>query len=65
MNTHSSMKTNEQIPTPPCRCQCCGAPASTNAASDGRSHQVPAYSGHEVNWRDGLRPFLGFYVFKE
>jgi hypothetical protein len=39
-------------------------PAPTNAASDGSSNQVPAYSHRAVDWHDGLRPFLGFYVFK-
>jgi hypothetical protein len=59
------MKTNE--PTQSCQCagQCCGTSKKNNLADVGnQSGQIRAGFGNALNWTDGMRPFLGFYVFK-
>ena len=54
------MKTN--CPTQPRPGQCCGArPKPAAADGGGGPTREPRRA---VEWTDGLRPFLGFYVFK-
>jgi hypothetical protein len=59
------MKTNEQTQSCQCAGQCCGTCTTNNIAGTGnRSGQIPTRLGNALNWTDGMRPFLGFYVFK-
>ena len=63
--TNPSMKTNEQTQLRSCCCPCCGLDTNNHDAGGGsQSGRFPAPGGHQVDWTDSLRPFLGFYVFK-
>jgi hypothetical protein len=57
------MKTTEQTRPHQCRCQCCGTNTKINPDGD-RFDRIPAGFRQQLNWTDGMRPFLGFYVFK-
>ena len=59
------MKTNEQNQSCQCAAKCCG-PGKKNNLADARNQSglIRASFGNALNWTDGMRPFLGFYVFK-
>jgi hypothetical protein len=59
------MNTNEQIQSCQCASQCCATSQQKNPTNTGNQPGlIRASFGTALNWTDGMRPFLGFYVFK-